>query len=281
MKIRIITDSCCDIPLNYKLNNTNILGFNINVNGKDYEERKDFTFDEFYEILRTNEEIPKTAHITPIRYQEAYEDAVNNGATDIIVVTINKSASATYNAACLAKDMFLEDNDNVNITILDSAGYSGLYGWPIIHCDELISNGAEPNEVIDILTKAFDTSKIILGSYTLKYLKKSGRVSAAAAFAGEMMGFKPVILIDKGETSILQKVRGDKALIPAIINQLKILSNGDYQYILGYTNEQAGKELYAACERELPVLPYAKFKIGSSVTANTGPETLGFILFKK
>ena len=51
MTIRILTDSACDIPLNEKMNNVDIMNFHINIDGKDCEERVDYTMEEFYEVL--------------------------------------------------------------------------------------------------------------------------------------------------------------------------------------------------------------------------------------
>lgn len=47
---------------------------------------------------------------------------------------------------------------------------------------------------------------------TLKYVKKSGRVTAAAAFAGELLGLRPLIKIAGGVSTVIEKIRGEKIL---------------------------------------------------------------------
>ena len=51
--------------------------------------------------------------------------------------------------------------------------------------------------------------EVILGPYSLKQMKKSGRISAAAAVMGELMGIRPIITLIDGKTRVESKVRGD------------------------------------------------------------------------
>ncbi len=270
--IKIVTDSGCDIPLKTKLKNVEILSFFINVDGKTYEERKDISFREYYKVLETCAKIPTTAHITMMRYGEKFETLMRQGATDIIVVTINKGASATYDAAVMAKQMFMEENPdcNVNIHIIDSGCYSMAYGWPIMQCDKMIEDGVGVQQIISFLNSKFEKAEILLSAYTLRFMKKSGRISAAAAFAGEVMGLKPIITMKHGDTEVVQKVRGDKAVIPAIVQQFKKRHGEEKNYIIGYTDEEYGKELYSACVKEIGYPPVLSFELGSAVATNAG-----------
>mgnify|MGYP003319257005 FL=1 len=87
--IKIITDSGCDIPVKAKLKNVEILGFYLTTeDGKSYEERYDISNKQYYKILENCNTIPKTAHITMMRYGQMIEELVCNGATDITNNTI-------------------------------------------------------------------------------------------------------------------------------------------------------------------------------------------------
>ncbi|MBR4035881.1 MAG: DegV family EDD domain-containing protein, partial [Oscillospiraceae bacterium] len=175
--IKIITDSGCDIPVKAKLKNVEILGFFITTeDGKSYEERYDISNQKYYKILENCTTIPKTAHITMMRYGEKIESLVRQGATDIIIVTINKGASATYDAAVMAKTLFLDENpdSNVRIEVLNSNTYSIAYGWPIMQADKMILEGRTPKQIVAYLKSEFDRTQILLSAYTLKFMKKSG-----------------------------------------------------------------------------------------------------------
>ena len=283
-KTRIITDSGCDIPVKAKLHNVDILGFYITTeDGKSYEERKDISNREYYKILEDCVQIPKTAHITMMRYGERYEALMHQGVTDLIVVTINSGGSATYNAAVMAKDMFYEENpeSTMKITVVDSHSYSIGYGWAIMQADKMIDEGYEPEKIISHMEKEFDRCEILVSAYSLKFMKKSGRISAAAAFAGEMLGLKPVITLAKGETEVVQKVRGDKMVIPALIQQFKKRTVDTEHYVIGYTDEEYGKELYSACEKEFGVPPMVAIELGSAVATNAGNHSIGIMYYAR
>lgn len=279
MKTTIITDSACDIPLEQKLSNVEILNFHIAVDGRDYEERVDFSFVEYYKILEECKDIPTTSHITMISFCEKYQELYENGTTDIIHVTINKTGSATYDAAVMAKKMFFEEakDCNMNITILDSACYSVGYGYPIIKADAMINDGISAEKIIEYLEDKFAKAEILLGTYTLKFMKKSGRISAATAFAGELMGFRPIISMVRGSTEVAQKVRGDKLVIPALIAQFKERSLDYENYIIGYTDEAMGDEFWDACVAEIGYPPRGRFFLGCAVATNAGPRSVAMV----
>ena len=110
-------------------------------------------------------------------------------------------------------------------------------------------------------------------------MKKSGRISAAAAFAGEVMGLKPIILMKDGGTKVLAKVRGDRLVIPALIQQFKARAIDTDNYIIGYTDEEYGKELYSACVKELGTPPKLSIELGSAVATNAGNHSIGILYY--
>ncbi len=284
MTIKIITDSACDIPLSTQLKNVEIMNFHINIDGKDCEERKDYTMEEFYDELEKCEKIPTTAHITMIDFYEKYCQTASQGVTDIIHVTINKTASATHDAAVMARQMFYDENPNshVNITVLDSRCYSVGYGYPIMLADQMIEDGAKAAEVIEFLENRFEKTEILLGTYSLKFMKKSGRISAAAAFAGELMGLRPVILMKHGKTEVLLKARGDKLLIPGLVAKLRERNSDPADYVVGYTADiDARDELVAACTEAMGYPPKLVCHLGSAVSINAGPHSIGMLYLGK
>ena len=284
MTIRILTDSACDIPLNAKLNNVDIMNFHINIDGKDCEERVDYTMEEFYEVLEKCEDIPKTAHITMVDFFEKYCELAQNGVTDVIHVSINKGASATHDAAVMARQMFYDENPNshMNITIVDSRSYSVGYGYPVMCADKMIDDGATAAQIVEYLEERFEKTEIILGTYSLKFMKKSGRISAAAAFAGELMGLRPVILMKHGKTEVLLKARGDKLLIPGIVAKMRERNSDFSDYVVGYTaDKEAGDELVAACTEAMGYPLKLVCYLGSAVSINAGPHSIGVMYLGK
>lgn len=176
-----------------------------------YVERRDFGFDEFYQMLRAAQGVPSTAQVTAIQFCEQYCKYVDKGYTDVVHVTINSTGSGTYDAAVLAQNMLREERPDhkLNIHLIDSHTYSYVYGAPVVQAARRLRNGAEVGYVCAELEAAFARQEIVLSAFSLKQMKKSGRISAAAAFAGELLGLRPIISLIDGVTKVEDKVRGD------------------------------------------------------------------------
>lgn len=281
-KAAILTDSACDIPgelLKLHKDKVRILNFAITVDGNCYTEREDFTAEEYYEILRHAQGIPSTAHITSFRFFDVFLEYDKAGYTDLIVVPICASGSATNDAAHLAWQQFQEEypQSTLNVHIIDSCCYSMAYGYPICLAAEKLQNEEPVESVLRFLEQFFASVEIVLTPYTLRFIKQSGRVSAAAAFAGDLLGLRPLITLNDGISKVKSKVRGDKQVLPALVNHLKQNIIPGKFYIVATTDYENGKKLAALCEKELGYPPVYITLLGACIATNTGPDTIALI----
>ena len=204
-KIAILTDSSCDIPQELaEKYGIDIMGFHILLDDEDIVEREKYTPEEFYDKMRAAKGIPSTAAITPIQFCEKYCQYVDEGYTDVIHVPINRSGSSTYNNAVMAQGMLREERPehHLNIHLLDPHTYSMVFGWYVCEMARKLQNGAELRHVIGEFEAQMNKMEVILGPYSLKQMKKSGRISAAAAVMGELMGIRPIITLIDGKTRV-------------------------------------------------------------------------------
>lgn len=276
-KTVLLTDSACDLPPSAeKKYQIDILPFYITVDGKSYTEREDFTFEEYYTLLTTCQEIPKTAQITSLRFFEQFCKYANEGVENVICVTIHSGGSGTYQSALTAKEQFIEEYPNhaMKIYIVDSHSYSMTYGWHLIQAAKKLESGADIKSILDYLEDAFSRVEIVISMYTLKFAKKSGRISAAAAFAGELLGLKPIIHMVDGVSKTVGKVRGDHAVMPALVAQMKKnMVHGEPYFVAG-TDMGNCKTLAALCKKEIGYAPNELCLLGSAVSTNTGPNAV-------
>ena len=109
-KIGFLTDSCSDIPQELADKyGIEVVGFPINLDGTEYLERKDFTNDQFYQMMRDAQGVPTTAAITQLQWCEIYARYVDEGYTDLVHLSINSAGSSTYNNAIKATEMLEEE----------------------------------------------------------------------------------------------------------------------------------------------------------------------------
>ena len=151
-----------------------------------------------------------------------------------------------------------------------------VFGWYLCEMARKLKNGAEISHVIQEFEKQMNCMEIILGPYSLKQMKKSGRISAAAAVMGELMGVRPIITLIDGKTKVESKVRGDDKVVPAMIELCKKRADGveNFDYMIGHTNIKQAEDLEKACRKAFGKAPLVVFELGGVVSANTGPDTV-------
>ena len=132
-KIHILTDSSSDIPHDLvEAHGIEIVPIMLTHEGRSFREYYDITSEDYCRLLETSSEIPGTAMTTPTVFLESYNRAFERGCTHLLAVLINGGGSGTYQAACLAKSMFEEEQGEGKMTIevIDSNCYTVGYGYP-------------------------------------------------------------------------------------------------------------------------------------------------------
>lgn len=279
-KFAVCTDSACDIPFDMaEQTGVDILSFQISMDGNSYTERVDFDFDQYYDMLRTCEGMPSTAHITMPRFIEQFEKYEAAGITEVLYVSICGKGSATLDAAIMAKEAFLREHPDtpMQIYLVDSRTYSMTYGWFVAEAARKLHNGAEMLAIVEWLEDVFSRMEVMLAAFSLRFMKKSGRISAAAAFAGELLGLRPLISLVDGVSTVRKKVRGDKDVLPAMMEYVEKNMDDTTTYMVGGTNQQVVEELAAMCKKKWKVEPLCQFKLGAAVATNTGPDAVAIV----
>lgn len=280
-KIRLITDSASDISYeDEKKYDIRVLPFEVVLGEKSYVSRVDFDNEGFYELMAQNDEIPKTSQITPFAFQELYQEEVDNGYTDLILVLINSGGSATHGNAVMARDLFFDEHpqlqDKVRIHIFDGIGYSAFYGYTVVNAGRMLQEGKSADEITSYLGDALKNRRIYFGMYTLKYAGKSGRIPSAAAFIGDKLNLKPVMKICDNTISTAAKVRGEGKLANKIMTMAlaEMEPGSPYQIIYG-SDLSTRDEMEVLMTGKLGYGPDAYYQIGAAVSANAGPKVTG------
>lgn len=282
-KIRISTDSTADIPREmWEELNIKVIPLTI-INGKkQYRDGYDLTPEEFYEILNESAVLPSSSQATPMQFMELYEETWKQGYTHLIHTSINSKGSATFQSAVQAKSFFYEEHPEAEqsfcITLIDSLTYSMSYGWPVIAAARMVSEGKSAEEITEYIQEWVAHARPMFVPLNLRCVKKSGRITPAAAFVGDALGLKPLITFENGEAKILSKVRGEAKAINALVETcLKERKPGSpYQIVYG-SNEVQREKLRQAVNAALDQPPEFEYPVGCIIGINTGPDMIGII----
>lgn len=221
----IFADSSANLPNELvKKRNINIISYSYIVNGEEkpcYEPNADFTqtAKQFYADLRGGADI-KTSLVDEQRIIEAVTPVMQSGR-DAVLITISSGISGTYNQAIAAKKTLEQQFKGCKLFVCDSANASLGEGLLVLKAADLRDMG----ESAEACAKWVETNAYKLNSYLtvgdLKYLKRGGRISTAAAIAGTILNIKPIIRADGGtpaKLSFFAKERGRKKALSAILD---------------------------------------------------------------
>ena len=263
-KIHILTDSSSDIPHDLvEAHGIEIVPIMLTHEGRSFREYYDITSEDYCRLLETSSEIPGTAMTTPTVFLESYNRAFERGCTHLLAV--------------LAKSMFEEEQGEGKMTIevIDSKTYTYIYGHIVVKAAEMREQGESFDAIVSVVKSRLNRVEAYLGVYSLKFLKKSGRISGGAAFVGEALGLKPISHVYDGAVKVCDKVRGEKALVAGMSKKVsaRVVQPDKQTAILLYGDVPAERldEMEKRLRTEIGFRDVERVAIGPSVLTNTGP----------
>lgn len=281
MALRILVDSTFDFtPEQLELTGIEVVRLHVNFGGEDFVDGVDITPEGFYERLIESDALPTTSQAAPADFAEALERLTANG-DELVCLTISSKLSGTYQSAMIAAADF-EGRVRVVDTLNVALGAQILARYAL----RLASGGRGMDEVADELERVKGRVHIIALLDTLEYLKRGGRISAAAAAVGGVFSIKPVITIRDGAVAVIGKARGSKNG-ENLLSQLIEKHGVDFTmpYVLGYTGlsdallqkyKADSARLWVGYAKDLPVSI-----VGSVVGTHAGPGAIAVAFFGK
>ena len=282
-KIRIITDSASDIPNNDKVPaNLTILPLTIRFGEEEFQDGVTITNKEFYDKLTGGDILPKTSQVTPFAYEEEIQKALDNGEK-VIIITLSSGLSGTYQSACIAASNFDKD-----VTVIDSFMATVSEQILVDYALKLVDSGMEYDKIVETLEADKKKIKLVGPLDTLEYLKKGGRISAAAAVFGSALSIKPVITLVDGKVEVATKARGRKNAVESTLKILRESETGvdlEKPVAIGYSgNEKDMLNIFVESSKTNGNISLENWKvvsIGSTIGTYTGPDSIILGYFEK
>lgn len=281
---QIITDSCCDFrEEKYGELGLSMQPLTLNFRGETKPDKSDDSIRDLYAGLRAGEPA-STAAVNPEGWAEAIRPVLESGK-DVLVLAFSSGLSTTYQSAVIAAKELSAEYPQRKILVSDTLSASLGEGLLVWYACKKRDEGMD----LESLYAWVEENKFHLCHWftvdDLMYLKRGGRISAATAIMGTILGVKPVLhMDDEGHLINMSKARGRKASIAALAQKLGELGEGydnstvfichgdcleDAKYLEKLVREQYGvKDVY--CN-------YTGAVIGS----HSGPGTLSLFFMGK
>lgn len=210
MKIAVLTDSSAYLTKDQQeKDHIDVLPIPIIWGNKTYRDMVDIGYEEFYKKLSNEKELPTTSQPSPGDLQKKIEQYIEQGYTDVIVITLSSGISSYYSTVqSIAKD---ENRIKIHpfdskITCAGEADYAMLAG-------HLVEAGADIDLIMHDLADLQKTMDVRFMVDDLSHLKRTGRLSNAASFVGSLFKIKPILSMDvqdQGKISAIAKERQTK-----------------------------------------------------------------------
>ena len=276
----IFTDSCCDVKpellAQWGVPFANMT-FSFEGDDKSYIDA-DISNHEFYERMRQGA-VAKTAAINIDAFNRAFEPILQEGK-DILYVAFSSGLSTTVNSAHMAANDLKETYPERKIVIVDTLAASAGGGLMVYVAVNKKKSGATLEENAAYLESLVPHHCIWFTVDDLEYLKRGGRVSPLVAFAGGLLGIKPVLQMDdEGHLVKVLTARGRKKAIETLADKYTELSNEDKDTPIFIS--------HAECEQDAKLLADIIYKrhgakvtliteIGPVIGSHTGPGAMAF-----
>lgn len=275
--IKIMVDSASDCKKKDGLFDI-CVPLTVSIGGRDYRAGVDLSADEFYELLTSSKEFPKTSQPSPEAFAEEFEK-IKEAGYEVICLTLSSALSGTYQSAMIAKSMV----DYDGIYIVDTLGVTHMISLLAKFAKEQIKAGVSANEIVRQCEELKGKIKVFAGVDTLEYLYKGGRLSRASATVGEIAGIKPIITITpEGTITTAGKAIGIPRAVQTILTKLKSYELDD-RFPL-YTLCTCGTENLEVLEKKLAAAGFessGRLQVGSTIGAHAGPGVYGVLFVTK
>lgn len=215
--VRIMTDNAANLPPELREQyNIREICLTYTVDGRLVDGSAPFDGHDFYEALRRGAEV-KTSMISPAAAREAIEPALAAG-DDVLFLGISGGVSGTCWGVGLVAQELAAEYPGRRVQVLDTRGASLGEGLVVLEVAQLAQQGADMDAIVARAETLCGKMRQHFMVDDLKFLRKGGRLSGAAALAGTLLQIKPILQGDEnGKIVVRTKERGRKKAMDALI----------------------------------------------------------------
>lgn len=221
-KVKLITDSSCDLPKELlEKHNIDLLAVSIIFGEQEFKDYYELDQKSFLHKLKESQELPTTAQLYRTDIMNVYKKALDQNQS-AIYVTLSSKASGTHNLAHIVKQELEEEyGHELDITIIDSLSFSLVTGRAVYEAALMAEQGRERDEIIQHIHYLLENTSVRFIVNDLTYLKNGGRIKAGEAIVAGVLGIVPILTVDSGLVVTIAKERGMKKALQKVVDDIK------------------------------------------------------------
>lgn len=278
---QLFTDTSANLPVEiideYGIE---VVPFSYTIDGVEYIPEREFDGKAFYAAMRAGSEV-KTSMVNAGTFIERFKAALDAGK-DVLYIGMSGGISGTANAALMAKQELDEEYPDRKIVVIDTLAASLGEGLLVIKAAEQLKDGAALDAIEEAIRAQVPSMCQSFTVDDLKYLKKTGRVSGAAAIIGNVLSIHPILIGDyEGKIVVKSKVRGMKRTLDALAERYAELALSKTETIgIAHADNEEGKAYLVQRLRDKGLTGKCLSVCYEPVTgSHVGPGTVALFFF--
>lgn len=282
MRIKILTDSACDIlKTDQQKFDIEIMPVYVVEDETTYRDGIDISSEVVCDNMRKGVRY-KTSQIPYGDFYKRFEELISENQA-FIYLAFSSGLSGTYQAAALAERDLKEKYPTAIFKVIDTKAVCYGLGHIVYGAAQAAAAGCGMDELMKRIDYYIDHVKHVFTVTDLQYLYRGGRLNKGTAIIGNMLNINPLLEVSKsGELQQIDKVRGEKKLIKKMVDYLE--ANGDQiaQQSIGISHADNPELVELFVKMAGKRFDTDRFKIvplGSTVLTHSGPGTLAVFFF--
>jgi DegV family protein with EDD domain len=277
----IVTDSTALLPPELaEARGIAVVPLQVIIGGRSYDEGRDPAATPEAIAAALREWVPvSTSRPTPQAFLEAYEQAVRAGASEVLSIHLSGDLSGTFESAQLAAR-----EASVPVHTVDSRQLGMATGFAVLAAADVLDAGGSAEQAATAArTRAEGTSSLFYVD-TLEYLRRGGRIGAAAALLGSALAVKPLLTLADGRIASLEKVRTSTRALSRL-EELAVVAAGDRQVdvaVAHLANPERAEQLAGALRDRLAAnldgRDVSVGEVGAVIGAHVGPGMVAVVV---
>lgn len=273
--VRIITDGTSDLSAQRAAElNVHVMPMWVFFGQESFVDGVDITREEFFARLESCQELPTTSQLNPDDFLEVFQKYVDQG-DQVVGIFLSSELSGTCQSACIARDMA----EGGEIHIVDSRTVTFALALLVEEAVRMRDEGLSAARIAEAVEQLARRTKLLAIVDTLTYLKKGGRISAATAAVGGLLGIKPIVEVDsRGTVEAVGKARSMASGLEWIARHIE-QAPADPAYAVAYGHSNSPERVPLCMEALKDVLPQGRpplmGSIGAVIGTHVGPGAVG------
>ncbi|MBE9483059.1 MAG: DegV family protein [Chloroflexi bacterium] len=276
MTVRIVTDSCSDIPQEEaKQLGISVVPVYVRFGDEVYRDGVDIDNREFYHKLVTSSAHPSTAAPSPGDFVNVYEEVAQK-TDEIVSIHITSKNSATYDAAMVGKG--LVKNKGCRIEVIDSEGLAMWQGLVVIAAAKAAEAGYGLNQVVDKVRQTIKQMRALALLDTVMYIVRGGRLGKAVSTVDSLLHVKLLITVRDGKVRPAGLVRTRRKGIGRLCEFTRSALCIEDLAIVYSTVSDDTQALADWVRLHFPNIVPRIARLGPALGVHAGPGTLGVVV---